>query len=323
MYVPPVLSVDEVIRRLELTPLGFEGGYYRETSRTPFATSIFYLLAPDSAGLMHRLASDEIYHFYLGDPVELAVLRPDGTSEVVRLGSELDADQAVQHRVPAGAWQGSHLVEGGRFALMGTTMAPGFELSGFELGDRDALLASHPDHAALIRRLTPERLKTDRLELAAATVDLIHADLTSREALGAGLRATVPREWPPIYHDEAALRFTSEKLSKSPSERGWWLWYLIERSTRTACGAAGFKGPPDANGVVEVGYSVLPTHHRKGLASEAVQALLGWARDRGARRVVAETLPELLPSIGLLEKLGFERVPSQSFRILRFERDAS
>jgi predicted cupin superfamily sugar epimerase/GNAT superfamily N-acetyltransferase len=317
-----VFSAEEVIERLGLTPLGFEGGFYRETSRTPYATSIYYLLAPDSTSLMHRLTSDEVYHFYLGDPVEMLLLRPDGSSETVRLGSNLASEQ-VQLRVPAMTWQGSRLVEGGRFALMGTTMAPGFELAGFELGDRDELLAEFADRAELLMSLTPERIKTDRLELAAATVDLIHAELRSKEALAAGLRATIPESWPPEHHDEATLRWVLERLERGRAQRGWWSWYVVERSTRTAIGIVGLKGPPEERGLAELGYSIVATHRRRGFALESVRALMEWAEARGARRFRGETLPELLPSIGVLEKLGFARVPSDDPAIVRYERDAS
>jgi predicted cupin superfamily sugar epimerase/GNAT superfamily N-acetyltransferase len=316
-----MFSAEEVIHRLGLLPLGFEGGFFRETSRTPYATSIFYLLTPDSSSLMHRLKSDEIYHFYLGDPVDLTLLHPGGRAEVARLGSNL-SDERVQFLVPAMSWQGSQLLPGGRFALMGTTMAPGFELSSFELGDRDDLMAAYPQAADRIRVLTPERLKTERLELAAATVDLVHAELRSREALGAGLRAAIPDEWPPQFNDEATLRYILERLSRGREHRGWWSWYVIERSTRTAIGICGLKGPPDADGLVEVGYSILASHQRKGFASEACGALMQWAASRGAKRIRGETLPELLPSIRVLEKLGFARVESGNAELLRFERDA-
>jgi uncharacterized protein len=314
-------SAEEVISKLGLVPLGFEGGYYRETGRSAFSTSIFYLHTPESMGLMHRLVSDEVYHFYLGDPVEMLLLPPEGGSETVHLGQDLSRDQHVQLRIPAMTWQGSRLVAGGRFALMGTTMAPGFDLAGFELGDRDDLLAAHPDRTELLLALTPDRIKTERLELAAATVDLIHAELRSRAALAAGLRAEIS-DWPPPLNDEESARFVLAKLELGRPQRGWWSWYLVERSTRALIGVAGFKGPPDAQGMVEMGWSIVPSHQRRGFAVEASVALLDWARARGARRFSAETLPELLPSMRVMEKLGFARVPGRDPAIVRYERDA-
>ena len=83
---------------------------------------------------MHRLKSDEIYHFYMGDPVQLTLVHPSGTIKVLFLGHDIRAGQFVQAVVPAGIWQGAYLLEGGQFALMGATVAPGFDFSDRELG---------------------------------------------------------------------------------------------------------------------------------------------------------------------------------------------
>jgi predicted cupin superfamily sugar epimerase len=103
---------------------------------------------------MHRLPSDEVYHFYLGDPVEMLQLHPEGRSEIVFLGRDIAAGQRVQVVVPTGTWQGSRLVEGGEFALMGTTMAPGFAQSDYEGGTAEELGDLYPDRWELIRRLS-------------------------------------------------------------------------------------------------------------------------------------------------------------------------
>jgi predicted cupin superfamily sugar epimerase len=158
------MTADDVIRALGLAPLPGEGGWFRETWRAPGAhpddrpagTAIYYLLAPDMFSALHRLPHDEIFHFYRGDPVEMLQLRPDGSSAVVTIGNDLAAGLRPQVVVPSGVWQGTRLVPGGRFALMGTTMAPGFDLRDFELGTRAALLAGWPGAADLIRRLTRE-----------------------------------------------------------------------------------------------------------------------------------------------------------------------
>ena len=139
---------------LGLSPLPTEGGFFAETYRSTHSTAIYYLLEPGTCSRLHRLTSDEVYHFYLGDPVELLVLRADGTSEVRCLGPALDRGQAVQAVVPAGVWQGARIVSGGAFALLGTTMAPPFSWSGFVAGGRAALTAQYPDRAELIRQLT-------------------------------------------------------------------------------------------------------------------------------------------------------------------------
>ena len=167
------LTAEALIRKLGLEVLPLEGGHFRQTYQAgetgavpapdpeqpllkPRSTAILYLLSddPDSFSALHRLPTDEIYHFYLGDPVELLLLRQDGDSEVVTLGHDILNGQHVQFAVPAGVWQGSRLVPGGEFALMGTTMAPGFTDTDYVPGDRDTLLERFPDRAELIRLLT-------------------------------------------------------------------------------------------------------------------------------------------------------------------------
>lgn len=155
------MTAEELIARLDLKPLPGEGGYYRETYRSAArgpdgksaGTAIYYLLTRDTCSLLHRLPTDEVYHFYLGDPVELLLLDSEGGS-IIALGNDLEAGQRPQFVVPAGSWQGSCLEEGGRFALLGTTMAPGFEFSDFEAADRAELIRGYPRFEAWIRRLT-------------------------------------------------------------------------------------------------------------------------------------------------------------------------
>lgn len=167
------LSAREIIGRLGLVPLPAEGGFYAETYRAAetlaegalparfpsprsLATAIFYLLTPQSHSALHRLKSDEIYHFYLGDAVEMLALGPGGAKAVI-LGQDLLSGQRVQHLVPGGVWQGSRLVPGGDWALLGTTMAPGYAPADFELGDAESLAAQYPEAAAEIRALAPRR----------------------------------------------------------------------------------------------------------------------------------------------------------------------
>lgn len=145
---------DDVIRLLGLSPLPVEGGWFRETWRSDYGTAIYYLLTLETFSAIHRLPGVEVFHFYLGDPVEMLQLRDDGAAEVVVLGHDLDRGMRPQVVVPGGVWQGCRLAEGGRLALMGTTMAPGFDPRDFELARRADLLARHPAHAARIRALT-------------------------------------------------------------------------------------------------------------------------------------------------------------------------
>lgn len=119
-----------------------------------FGTAIYYLLGPGDISAMHRITSDEIFHFYLGDPVEQLQLYPDGSHRVVEIGPDLAAGQRPQVIVERGVWQGARVKPGGRYALMGTTVAPGFDFSDFELiGDTD-LKAGWPDAAEMIQLLS-------------------------------------------------------------------------------------------------------------------------------------------------------------------------
>ena len=164
-------SAEQIIEHFGMKPLVDEGGYYVETYRCKqqllqgntakgydgprsFGTAIFYLLTSETFSAIHRLKSDEVFHFYLGDPVTMLQLHPDGSGEVVTLGHDIAGGQQVQVTVPAGTWQGSVLEPGGRFALMGTTVTPGFEQQDFELGRREKLLEQYPTYGELVMRLT-------------------------------------------------------------------------------------------------------------------------------------------------------------------------
>jgi predicted cupin superfamily sugar epimerase len=146
----------DVIRALDLSPLPEEGGFFRETYRSAHSTAILYLLDAASCSLFHRLAHDEVWHFHAGDPVELWLLRPDGTGERVVIGADLAAGHVPQAICPAGTWEAARLVAGGRFALMGCTVAPPFRPEVFETARRDALLSAYPGFAAEVAALTPE-----------------------------------------------------------------------------------------------------------------------------------------------------------------------
>jgi hypothetical protein len=95
-----------------------------------------------------------VYHFYLGDPIEMLMLHSDGRSERVILGQDVLGVEKVQWVVPAGSWQGSRLIRGGEYALLGTTMAPGFEFADWTEGKRPELLAKYSTHGELISSLT-------------------------------------------------------------------------------------------------------------------------------------------------------------------------
>lgn len=149
-----MFSHDDLITLLDLKPLPKEGGWYRETYRSQYSTAIYYLLTPGTFSALHRLPSDEVFHFYLGDKVIMLLLYPDSSDKTIELGPEIEEGQQVQVVVPKGVWQGCLLDKGGEFALMGTTVAPPFEFSQYEAGQREALLKQYPSQKDLIMRLT-------------------------------------------------------------------------------------------------------------------------------------------------------------------------
>jgi predicted cupin superfamily sugar epimerase len=109
---------------------------------------------PGSFSDMHRLPTDEIWHFYLGDPIELLLLHPDGRDELIILGTEVVGGQRIQATVPRGTWMGARLRPGGEYGVYGNTMAPGFVPSDFEPGDATALTERWPHRAEMITALT-------------------------------------------------------------------------------------------------------------------------------------------------------------------------
>ncbi len=156
-------EVEALIEHFDLSPLPSEGTLFASTYRSageapdggPVGTAIIamYCDDPPSHSLFHRLPVDEVWHFYAGDPLRLVLLFPDGTSDELRMGSDPLNGELVQFVVPAGVWQAGHLIRGGRYALFGCTMAPGFTDRMYEGGLRDALHGSHPDRAQDIARL--------------------------------------------------------------------------------------------------------------------------------------------------------------------------
>ncbi len=165
--------IQKLIDHFNFEPLKVEGGQYKQTYKAaerlpeevlpagcvgphPMGTAIlyFYTADPDSFSAIHKLPIEEIYHFYLGDPVEMLLLYPDGKSERIILGQDVLNGQNVQFTVPRGVWQASHLLPGSEFALAGTTMAPGYEDSDYEGWEREALIRQYPGEAGMIRTLT-------------------------------------------------------------------------------------------------------------------------------------------------------------------------
>jgi predicted cupin superfamily sugar epimerase len=166
------MTADEVKKILGLVPHPREGGFYIRTyesaemvpanafadGRYPSSrhtgTAIYYLLEPETFSEMHCLKSDEIFHFYAGDPVEMLQLHAGGKGEIIRIGNRLDQGERPQVVVRCKVWQGSRLAPGGQWALLGCTVSPGFEFDDYETDTREALCAEWPDFSRLIRELT-------------------------------------------------------------------------------------------------------------------------------------------------------------------------
>jgi len=156
-------------------------------------------------------------------------------------------------------------------------------------------------------------IRTERLDLIPGTQALLEAELVGREAVQELLGIAVPKAWPPPLFDAPAVEWTLAQLSRDDGFGTWGFHYFVLRELPGgggpgAVGAGGYKGAP-ADGAVEVDYSVLPEFQRRGFATEAAGGLVDRAfEDEGVQRVIAETLPGLIPSIGVLVKLGFRFV---------------
>ena len=161
-----------IIEKLKLEPLPFEGGYFRRTyecAEPPvsaaqlrragsgprlLSTAIYYLVTPEGFSALHRVKSDELFHFYAGDSVEMVQIDPRGRLSLHQIGPDILRGEEPQVLVPKNYWQGLRLIPGGAWALMGTTVTPGFEYEDFELGSREALTRTYPDLADVITAYT-------------------------------------------------------------------------------------------------------------------------------------------------------------------------
>lgn len=159
----------EIVRSLNLKPHP-EGGFYAETYRSAekhegdsgdfpagrnISTGIYYLLGSDDFSCFHRIKSDEMWHHYEGSPVTIHVIHVDGLYESLHLGKEVKKDQKPQLVVPAYAWFGVTVDKPGSYALCGCTVAPGFDFTDFEMANRYQMIQAFPEHADIIRQLTP------------------------------------------------------------------------------------------------------------------------------------------------------------------------
>ena len=164
-----MMTAEDIIKKLNMKAHPMEGGFYIEMYKSAerfndpkygeraYSTAIYFMLTTQTFSEMHLLGIDEVYHFYLGDPVEMLNLKPDGTGERIIIANDLEKDMRPLVTVPGNVWQGSRLLNGGGeygFALMGTTMAPGFEFRDYQSGKKDELTPRYPEFGELIDALT-------------------------------------------------------------------------------------------------------------------------------------------------------------------------
>jgi len=164
------MKVEELVKKLELLPHP-EGGYYKEVYRSSetivrtalpqkfsgernFCTSIYFLIEMNNFSALHKIQSDEIFHFYAGDAMEVVEINKQGNLKSTLVGNKIEQDQVFQYTVKAGHWFGSRVATGGHFSLVGCTVSPGFDFVDFEMAKRDDLVRKYPQHEVLIGEMT-------------------------------------------------------------------------------------------------------------------------------------------------------------------------
>jgi ribosomal-protein-alanine N-acetyltransferase len=170
----------------------------------------------------------------------------------------------------------------------------------------------------------PFTVRTARLELIPGTVAATRAEIDDRARFAELLGVAPLVDWPPPLNDADSMAYSAAMLAAHPDRVGFGVWYfvLLEGEQRTLIGNGGFHGPPDDTGTLEIGYSLLEPYQRQGYGTEIVAALVDWAfAQPGAQRLIAETLPELIGSIRVLEKNGFHHLGEGSEPgVIRLER---
>ena len=149
-------TIDELLAHWRMQRMETENIMFAQSYVGKASTAIIAMMIddPQSYSDMHRLPTDEIWHFYMGGAIELLLLDPNGKDEVVVLGHDVLHGEHVQFVVPAGVWMGARVRPGGDYAVFGNTMAPGFSPDGFEAAVVEDLIAQWPKHERLIRALT-------------------------------------------------------------------------------------------------------------------------------------------------------------------------
>ena len=148
-----------------------EGGFFKETYRSKdlissqglperypgartASTGIYFLLEQGNFSAFHRIKSDEMWHFYEGDTIEIFTIKKSGVLEKVKLGRDMTKGEVFQAVIPAESWFASRVAKTGSFGLVGCTVAPGFDFMDFEMADRGELIKEFPEHKEIITELT-------------------------------------------------------------------------------------------------------------------------------------------------------------------------
>jgi len=147
------MDAKEIIKLYELKPHP-EGGFFRETYRSQYYTEAYFFLPKGSRSTLHKIPSDETWHFYLGGPITIAMIQNNGEVKEVVLGSDIKQGQKIKYTVPANLWFGAYPHEGTEYALVGCTVAPPFSFKTFEIGKRSALLQMFPTAKNTVEKLT-------------------------------------------------------------------------------------------------------------------------------------------------------------------------
>ena len=164
------MTVETLVKELDLLPHP-EGGFYKETYRSEgkitqsylspnfkgdrnMATGIYFLIEKNNFSALHKIKSDETWHFYYGDALEVIEINEQGHLTITKIGSNLSNGETFQYTVKANTWFGSRVSEGGHFSLVGCTVYPGFDFNDFELANRDVLINLFPKHENIITELT-------------------------------------------------------------------------------------------------------------------------------------------------------------------------
>ena len=164
-----MLTTEQLINQYQLQPHP-EGGWYKETYKSSeqisatalparfdgersFSTAIYFLLEQGNFSAFHKIKSDECWHFYAGDALEVFVIQPGGNLEIIRLGSNILKEELFQFVVPANCWFASRPTADSGYCFVGCTVAPGFDFADFELAAATELSALYPAHTAIIHEL--------------------------------------------------------------------------------------------------------------------------------------------------------------------------